>query len=461
MRFSVFPVQTEEDSTFMRVTGIIMECNPFHEGHGFLLKEARRITQADYIIVVMSGDYVQRGEPAVFDKYIRADQVLKAGADLVLELPLYMACGSAEYFARGGIFQLEKLGVVTDLCFGSETGDLDHLAQCARILSLAEDTEGPVSPFQEIYQEKLRCALSSGLPFPAARTQALEGILPSAPNDLLGVEYCRALSACRSAVRPHAIRRIDVPSATQHRQELLKNREALSGLFPDLTKTGLIKAGLTEADPAEADPVKTPADFRLPGAWPQTGVTDVPVFPVGPDDFSPVLLYALCMNEAGLDQYTDVSRSLADRIRNLLPQFRGFSDFADLLKTRNLTRTRVSRCLLHILLQLRKERLQALVSQGYALYARPLAMNRQASPLYAAIRGNSSIPLLSKLSRAGSLLSPEAYSFLQEEIRSEDLYVHTLAGVSRRHGAGQYRPPRAQQRRLGLLQDPRIFNYNS
>ena len=106
-RFFVSTVLTEEDSTFMRVTGIIMECNPFHEGHDYLLKETRRITQADYIIVVMSGDYVQRGEPAVFDKYIRADQVLKAGADLVLELPLYMACGSAEYFARGGIFQLE------------------------------------------------------------------------------------------------------------------------------------------------------------------------------------------------------------------------------------------------------------------------------------------------------------------------------------------------------------------
>ncbi|MBE6001714.1 MAG: nucleotidyltransferase family protein [Sarcina sp.] len=420
----------------MRVTGIIMECNPFHEGHDYLLKEARRITQADYIIVVMSGDYVQRGEPAVFDKYIRADQVLKAGADLVLELPLYMACGSAEYFARGGIFQLEKLGVVTDLCFGSETGDLDHLAQCARILSLAEDTEGPVSPFQEIYQEKLRSALSSGLPFPAARTQALEGILPSAPNDLLGVEYCRALSACRSAVRPHAIRRIDVPSATQHRQELLKNREALSGLFPDLTKT---------------DQAETPSAFSLPSAWLQTGSSDVPVFPIGPDDFSPALLYALCMNSAGLDQFADVSQSLADRISNLLPQFCGFSDFTGLLKTRNLTRTRVSRCLLHILLQLQKERLQALVSGGYALYARPLAMNRQASPLFTAIRGNASIPFLSKLSRAESLLSPAAYSFLQEEIRAEDLYVHTLADVCRRYGAGLYRIPKAQQRRLVFL----------
>ena len=99
----------------MKVTGIIMECNPFHEGHAFILREARRITQADYIIAAMSGDFVQRGEPAVFDKYIRAEQILQAGADLVLEIPLYAACGSAEYFARGGINLLEKLGVVTDL----------------------------------------------------------------------------------------------------------------------------------------------------------------------------------------------------------------------------------------------------------------------------------------------------------------------------------------------------------
>ena len=157
------------------------------------------------------------------------------------------------------------------------------------------------------------------------------------------------------------------------------------------------------------------------------------------------------MNSAGLDQFADVSQSLADRISNLLPQFCGFSDFTGLLKTRNLTRTRVSRCLLHILLQLQKERLQALVSGGYALYARPLAMNRQASPLFTAIRGNASIPFLSKLSRAESLLSPAAYSFLQEEIRAEDLYVHTLADVCRRYGAGLYRIPKAQQRRLVFL----------
>ena len=123
----------------MTVTGIIMECNPFHEGHAYLLKEARRRTGADYIVVALSGDYVQRGEPAVFDKYIRAEQVLRAGADLVLELPLYAACGSAEYFARGAVALLDRLGVVTDLCFGSESGDTDYIMRNARLLALAED----------------------------------------------------------------------------------------------------------------------------------------------------------------------------------------------------------------------------------------------------------------------------------------------------------------------------------
>ena len=123
----------------MKVTGIIMECNPFHEGHEYLLREARKRTGADYIVTAMSGDYVQRGEPAVFDKYIRAEQILKAGADLVLELPLYAACGSAEYFARGGVFLLDRLGVVTDLCFGSESGDISYIMENARRLALAED----------------------------------------------------------------------------------------------------------------------------------------------------------------------------------------------------------------------------------------------------------------------------------------------------------------------------------
>ena len=110
----------------MKVTGIIAECNPLHEGHKYLLHEARKITGADYIVVAMSGDYVQRGAPAIVSKEQRAADLLHSGADLVLELPLYVSASGADYFARGGVSLMESLGVVTDLAFGSESGDLSE-----------------------------------------------------------------------------------------------------------------------------------------------------------------------------------------------------------------------------------------------------------------------------------------------------------------------------------------------
>jgi predicted nucleotidyltransferase len=441
----------------MNVTGIIMECNPFHEGHAYLLREAGKLTRADYIVVAMSGDFVQRGEPAVFDKYIRAEQILHAGADLVLELPLYAACGSAEYFARGGIALLDRLGVVTDLCFGSESGDIGNLLLCARILADAEGREGLSFEGAEgreglsfegadLYREYLQAGLKSGMPFPAARAAALEQAFvqvrtgcqeenegplqyPALPNDLLAVEYCRALCLLGSSIRPHAIPRISVPSATQRRQSLLQNREEL---FP----------------PAGGPRSGTGSD-RIPDL-PRTAVTQVPLFPIGPDDFSRQLMYALRMKEGELETYADVSEDLASRIRKSLMQYAGFSSFCDLVKTRNLTRTRISRCLVHILLQMKQERLDTLQSQGMALYVRPLAINRAAAPLLSAVSRKSSLPFLSRLSAAPGLLTPSALSFLEEEIRAEDLYCLTLAsaaGASAR--AGSIPPvPAALQRKI-------------
>lgn len=415
----------------MKVTGIIMECNPFHEGHAFILREARRITQADYIIAAMSGDFVQRGEPAVFDKYIRAEQILQAGADLVLEIPLYAACGSAEYFARGGINLLEKLGVVTDLCFGSESGDFDNLMRCAQTIAAAERKGSPEST--AVYREKLQAGLKGGMPFPAARAAALEhffseepgknkeGLVlryPSAPNDILGVEYCRALIHSGSSIQPHAISRIDVPTATQYRQDILADRSI---------------------------PI---ADAKI---IPRTSVTQVPLFPLHPDDFSDQLMYALLMQGEELDSFVDVTPELAVRIRKQLGNYSGFTAFCDLVNTRSLTRTRVSRCLLHILLQIRQNRLDTLLSAGMVFYARPLAINRAAAPLLSRISQNAYIPFLSKMSDARSHLSEKAYSFLEEEIRAEDLYCMTLNRIARDSMPGEKPPlsvPGALQRKI-------------
>lgn len=407
----------------MKVTGIIMECNPFHQGHAYILREARRLTQADHIVVAMSGDFVQRGEPAVFDKYIRADQILQAGADLVLEIPLYAACGSAEYFARGGITLFEKLGVVTDLCFGSESGDLANLLHCAELLNIAERND--YSDTAVKYRVKLQEELKDGKPFPAAREAALQGLFegdqfqyPSTPNDLLGLEYCRALLLTDSPIRPHAIPRIEAPAATELRSGLLSDRnELLSHEHPIL----------------------------------QTSVRQVPVFPVSPDDFSGQLMYALKMQENDLESFLDVSPDLAIRIRKLLGSYSGFSAFCSLIKTKNLTRTRVSRSLLHILLQIRQDRLNALQAAGMILYARPLALSRDAAPLMASIRQKSSVPFLSKMSEADSLLPPKVFSYLEEELRAEDLYCLTLSAAAKKFMTGEELPvsvPGARQRKI-------------
>ena len=448
----------------MKVTGIIMECNPFHEGHAYILQEARRLTQADYIVVAMSGDYVQRGEPALYDKYIRAEEILRAGADLVLEIPLFAACGSAEYFARGGIALLDKLGIVTDLCFGSESGDLDNILRCAGALAGAED--GPPSEKTARYRSVLQEGLKSGMTFPAARSAALEDTFikegetlsyPSVPNDVLAVEYCRALMLLGSDIRPHAIGRINVPSATQYRKSLLQDR---AGIPAGRTASGRgaddslplsdNRSRHTDACAPDTDfTIRTPEQFLS-----QSTVSQIPLVPLGADDFSECLMYALKMHEHELETYADVSEDLAARIRKNLGSYRGFTDFCDLINTRNLTRTRVSRCLLHILLQIRKERLHALQSAGIVLYLRPLAFRRAASPLLSAISQNASVPFLSRLSDAKSHLAPKAFSFLEEEMRAEDLYCMTLSSVSR--GLAPEEPPvlpvpGAMQRRLPVF----------
>ena len=142
----------------MKVTGIIAECNPLHEGHAYLIREARARTGADHVVVAMSGDYVQRGAPSILSCRSRAESLLREGADLVVELPLYVSCSGADYFARGGVALLESLGPVTDLVFGSESGDLDALQAAAE--KLGEEDEA--------YRTSLRDGLRNGMTFPEA-----------------------------------------------------------------------------------------------------------------------------------------------------------------------------------------------------------------------------------------------------------------------------------------------------
>ena len=150
-------------SKFMKTAGIIAEYNPFHKGHEYQIRYTKEKLKADYVIVAMSGDYVQRGTPALISKHTRAEMALRCGADLVLEMPVSISTASAEAFAMGGVSLLDSLGIVDILCFGSESGEISALKELAEIL-----VEEP-----EEYKKLLKSFLSEGLTFPAARSQAL------------------------------------------------------------------------------------------------------------------------------------------------------------------------------------------------------------------------------------------------------------------------------------------------
>lgn len=377
----------------MRVTAVIAECNPLHQGHVYLLQKAREKTDADYLLLLISGDYVQRGEPAVIDKYARTLALLSCGADAVLELPVPYACSGADYFARGAVSLLDQLGVVTTLCFGSESGDLAALEKSAALLQ-----EESVS-FQKAMQEGLR----SGLSYPAAKAAALAQNAPAGSNDLLATEYCKVLRQRGSTICPHAVCRTKAASASSLRQIMLPQE----------------KKDKEDREEKELEKELPPPMYAL---WQERLGKSAPL---GADDFSWPLLYRLRMADLpgqALTDYLDVSPALAARIEKCLPAFTTYTAFCGLVKSRNFTYTRISRALLHILLELRQDDLAQWIDAGITGYARLLGFRKQAAPLLGAIKENSSIPLISKLSRGPDLLTPPFVSMLETDIRTSMLY---------------------------------------
>lgn len=183
--------------------GIITEYNPFHNGHKLHIEKSKFKTNSKHCIVVMSGNFVQRGEPALIDKYIRTKMALLNGADLVIELPIIYATASAELFSLGAVDTLNKTGIVNKICFGSEAGDLKYFLEVADILA-----DEPPN-----YKEILLEHLNQGISYPRARMLSLGQILNKdlsfleEPNNILSIEYLKGLKKINSNISVHTIQR--------------------------------------------------------------------------------------------------------------------------------------------------------------------------------------------------------------------------------------------------------------
>ena len=392
----------------MKVVGLITEYNPFHNGHQFHIEQAKLITGADIVIVVMSGDFVQRGEPAIMPKHLRAESALKCNADLVIELPFCYATGSAEQFAFGAVSIFEKLGVVDSICFGSECGNIQSLTEIAQILSNESDE----------YKAALQKQLRVGDSFPVAREKAMKELYPdknygqilSEPNNILGIEYIKAILRLNSSIKPFTIQRA---GAYYHDTDLNEALSSASAIRRSLTTNNL--SGLYDKIPT--------ASFDIMQR--EYGKS----FPIYPNDFSILLKYRL-LNETKetLCDYADVSEELANRIINRRNEFLNIEQFCELLKTKELTYSRISRALIHILLKCKKTDSTAIN------YARVLGFRTDSTEVMSEIKKRSVIPLVTKLSAFDDTM-------LEQDIYASHIYQSIVADKFQTDFKNEYEQP--------------------
>ncbi len=398
----------------MKICSIVAEYNPFHNGHAYHLQETKRITKADYTIIIMGGNFMQRGTPAIIDKYTRTRIALECGADLVLELPSYYANSSAEYFAMGAVSLMDKIGVVDYLSFGSECGDIEPLQKIAHIIS------NESSDYQTHLQSYLRC----GNTYPSARSLAILKTCPEMspsisllnnPNNILGIEYLKCLIRQKSSITPVTIQRL---GSNYHEKRLGLHQSSATALRQALW-TGITPKDLRSQMPVESYDIFTEYMSRNPS--------------MHLNDFSEILYYKLLSErETGYTSYIDVSPSLSDRICNHLYKFDGIEAFCDLLKTKDITYTRISRCLFHILLNMRKDELDTYIHDlGLTPYARVLGFRKDAAPLLSEIDKNTRIPLITKLADAHAILTEPAFQMLKKEILINDIYSSIRASKAK------------------------------
>ena len=397
----------------MKTVGLITEYNPFHNGHAYHIEKAKMLTGADRVIVVMSGDFVQRGAPAVMPKHLRAESALLSGASLILELPVCFATGSAEYFAQGAISLLNQLGCIDSICFGSECGDLHLLKEIAQLLA-----DEPIE-----YQAALKQALKEGASFPAARQEALNiysdkySEILASPNNILGIEYLKALAKIHSKIEPFTIKRI---GAGYHDMDIDGQFSSATAIRSDIYQLADVNSS------SESIPL-THIQTQVPSSCHELMKKNYQIrYPIKSDDFSLLLKAKLLSETAGsLSHYLDISPELANRILRLRNDYLSFEQFCDLLKTKELTRSRISRSFIHVLLGITNDWLTAM--KAPASYARILGFRRDHADLLGILKRTSDIPLITSPARA--VLADTAYQMLELDIYASDLYESVITDL--------------------------------
>jgi len=357
----------------MKIAAIISEYNPFHKGHEYQIRVTRENGNATHVIALMSGNFVQRGLPAIIDKYRRAEMALSGGADLVLELPVVYALSSAEFFAEGSIRILNALNGLDMLSFGSEEGNLDSLYPVARIL--ADEPEE--------FREELKKELSEGHSYAKARNHALKKLYPhldvdfiQSPNNILGIEYLKALIRTDSKISPFTLKR---KGKGYHDLELVEEEFAsATALRQSILTDGAIKSFIPHEIYEQIEELKN---------------NNYPF--MTQENFKDLLLYRLIAEENSLNNIQEASEGLNHRIISNLTSLieDDVETFIDAIKTKRYARTRISRILMQFLLSFDREPIDTLRRKTPEA-VKILALNDRGREILSALRKDREIDIV-------------------------------------------------------------------
>ncbi|MDQ0155898.1 nucleotidyltransferase [Robertmurraya andreesenii] len=362
----------------MQATGIVVEYNPFHNGHAFHLEKTKAITKAEIVIAVMSGQFLQRGEPALLPKWMRAKMALLAGVDIVVELPYQFATQKADTFAFGAVSLLGAMGCES-ICFGSESGEIEPFLTTLQFL---EENK-------EEYDNQIRDYLDQGFNYPSALSHAFLSLHPndavvdlSKPNNILGFQYVKAVKELKLSMTAHTVARTStdyhdqdfssdtIASATSIRRALFSEDGTLEKVLPYIPET----TALVLQDYLE--------HYQHFQQW---------------ENYWPFLKYRLIQATAGeLSNIYEVEEGLENRVMRAALEASSFQEFMTKIKTKRYTWTRLQRMCVHILTNTTKKEMEARMDK--ASYIRLLGMNEKGRTYLNNWKKNASLPLVSKLS---------------------------------------------------------------
>ena len=395
----------------MNITGIITEYNPFHNGHLYHLTEAKKATNSDGVICIMSGNFVQRGGPAIVDKWKRTEMALENGVDLVIELPTFYAVSSAEIFARGAVSILNSLGIVNNIYFGSECGNIESLFKIAKILTTNNNS------FNNILKENLK----EGISFAKARERSLIDFseddsikdVISSSNNILGIEYIKAIILEKSNIKPYTLKRegsqyndtsLDsvFSSATSIRKVLLNNLDYLDTLKNVMPSPSInILKNLVDSG----------YNFSFD------------------EDLYKYLRYKISTGCVNFNNLYEISEGLDNKILKEIIDSTSYDDLILKVKSKRYTYTKISRLLTQIFIGFDNFNLDKNTITQYN-YGRILGFNSRGREILSSIKNTSSIPLITKVPKHPNnplleldILSTKAYSILNPNLNPKSDYL--------------------------------------